>query len=165
MNKPNSPHTAIETQEFAVAAHDVWAYRLDFTHLPEYNPDVSGVERIAEGSGDGGVHGAGARYRFQLRNPHRPEPQPVELWTVEARDAELVSAGMNGGSEAYEEFVLTALGPDRCTATLTLWVTTPEGLADDVVAAIAESGRQQIRKELDLMVAVLEPGADHLGAR
>ena len=63
---------------------------------------------------------------------------------------------MNGGSEAYEEFVITTVGAHQCHAVLTLWVATPQGLADDVVAAIAESGRRQIRKELDLMVTVLD---------
>ena len=68
----------------------------------------------------------------------------------------LVAAGMKGGNEAYEEFVVRPLGTDACEATLTLWVTLPEGLAPERVAAAAEMGRVQIRRELDLMREVLD---------
>ena len=74
-------------------------------------------------------------------------------------ESELVWAGMKGGGEAYEEFGASPLGPDRREATLTLWVTIPDGLPDATVADLAESGRQQIRKELDLMRLVLEERA------
>ena len=40
---------AVEQVEIAAPLAEVWAYRLDFTNLPEYNPDVSGVERVADG--------------------------------------------------------------------------------------------------------------------
>jgi hypothetical protein len=157
MSTPATPPTAIESATFGVPAHDVWAYRLDFAHLPDYNPDVSGVTRVADGEGEGGVSGGGARYRFTLNDPRRPGAgQPVELWTINVVESELVTAGMNGGGEAYEEFVVRPLGPERCEATLTLWVTVPDGLPDETAAAIAESGRVQIRKELDLMQLVLE---------
>ena len=55
--------------------------------------------------------------------------------------------------------MVSPLAPDRCEATLTLWVTIPDGLPDATVADLAESGRQQIRKELDLMRLVLEERA------
>ena len=61
----------------------VWSYRLDFANLPEYNPDVSGLERVADGADgrSGGVCGVGARYSFGLADPRRPgRTQPVELW-------------------------------------------------------------------------------------
>jgi hypothetical protein len=157
MPAPATPPTAVESATFSAPAHDVWAYRLDFANLPDYNPDVSGVERVADGTGAGGAQGGGARYRFTLTDPRRPDAgQPVELWTIDVTEAELVTAGMKGGGEAYEEFVVRALDPGRCEATLTLWVTIPDGLPAATVVAIAESGRQQIRKELDLMQLVLE---------
>jgi hypothetical protein len=160
MTAPDMPPTAAESAAFGVAAHEVWAYRLDFANLPDYNPDVSGVERVSEGEGVGGTSGSGARYRFTLTDPRRPDGgHPVELWTMGVIESELVTAGMKGGGEAYEEFVVSPLGPDRCEATLTLWVTIPDGLPDATVAALAESGRQQIRKELDLMRLVLEERA------
>ena len=147
------------TATFAVPAADVWAYRLNFTNLPEYNPDVTDVERIADGAaeGVGGVCGVGARYRFQLADSrHRGRSHPVELWTVDVVEPTLVVAGMLGGNEAYEEFAVTPLDDGGCHATLTLWVTLPDGLSADVLAGVAAGGLAQIDKELVLMKEVLE---------
>ena len=131
---PAATPTAVATAVFSVPAETVWAYRLDFANLPGYNPDVQDVTRVADGTGDaaGGVHGPGARYTFGLADPRRPGVyQPIELWTVEAVAPTLVAAGMSGGSEAYEEFVVQPLGDGGCEATLTLWVTLPEGLPEE----------------------------------
>ena len=38
---------------------------------------------------------------------------------------------MSGGSDAYEEFVVRPLDGGGCEATLTLWVTLPDGLSED----------------------------------
>ena len=85
--------------------------------------------------------------------------QPVELWIVEATAPTLVAAGMTGGSDAYEEFVLRPLDGGGCEATLTLWVTLPDGLPADVVAAAGAGSLEQISKELRLMKEVLEGDA------
>jgi Polyketide cyclase / dehydrase and lipid transport len=159
---PTTAPTAVASGVFTVPAETVWAYRLDFANLPGYNPDVSGVRRIAEGEADGvgGVHGPGARYTFALADPRRPGAhQPVELWTVDAVAPTLVAAGMAGGSEAYEEFVVRPLPTGGCEATLTLWVTLPDGLTDDARAAANAGSLGQISKELRLMHEVLEGGA------
>ena len=156
---PTAAPTAVASAVFSVPAETVWAYRLDFANLPGYNPDVSGVERVADGTGDGagGVHGPGARYAFGLADPRQPGVhRPVELWTVEAVAPTLVAAGMSGGNDAYEEFVLQPLDGGGCEATLTLWVTLPDGLPDEVVAAAAAGSLEQISKELRLMKRVLE---------
>jgi hypothetical protein len=148
-----------------VVPRDVWLYRLDFTNLPEYNPDVSGVERVHAGTGEasdgaGGVLGPGARYRFRLGDISEPGvSHQVELWVVEAVEPTLVAAGMDGGTEAYEEFVVRDLDGGGCEATLSLWVTLPDGLADDVLAAAAAGSLEQISKELRLMKEVLEARA------
>jgi hypothetical protein len=71
-------------------------------------------------------------------------------------ESELVTAGMKGGDEAYEEFVVSPLGPEPCEATLTLWVTIPDGLPDGHGGGTGQVGALQIRKELDLMRLVLE---------
>jgi hypothetical protein len=137
----------------------VWAYRLDFANLPAYNPDVSGVTRVADGSGDdaGGVHGPGARYTFGLADPRRPGVQvPIDLWIADAVRPTLVAAGMAGGSDAYEEFVVEPLDDGGCHATLTLWVTLPDGLSDEVVAAAAVGSLDSISKEMRLMKQNLE---------
>jgi len=156
---PAAAPTAVASADFAVPAETVWAYRLDFANLPEYNPDVQDVTRVADGTGDeaGGVHGPGARYTFGLADPRRPGVyQPIELWTVEAVAPTLVAAGMSGGSEAYEEFVVEPLDGGGCQATLTLWVTLPAGLSEDVVTAASAGSLQSISEELRLMQQVLD---------
>ncbi len=160
---PERPPTAVAEETFAVPAAEVWRYRLDFTNLPEYNPDVSGVARVAEGDPDatGGVLGLGARYTFSLADPRHQhgQSQPIELWPVTAVEPTLVAAAMSGANDAYEEFTVRPTGAGTCEATLTLWVTLPPGLPDDVVAASAAGGLAQISKELRLMRAVLEDRA------
>ena len=53
---------------------------------------------------------------------------------------------MAGGSEAYEEFVVHAHEGGGCEAILTLWVTLPDGLADDVVAAASAAAWPRSRR-------------------
>jgi hypothetical protein len=156
---PTTAPTAVASAVFTVPSETVWAYRLDFANLPGYNPDVSGVQRVADGQADGvgGVHGPGARYAFGLSDPRQPGVHhPVELWIVDAVAPTLVTAGMAGASEAYEEFVVRPLADGGCEATLTLWVTLPEGLSEDARAAAAAGSLGQISKELRLMKEVLE---------
>jgi len=152
----------VATASFAVPPEDVWRYRLDFANLPEYNPDVSDVRRIRDGEpdGDGGLLGCGARYTFSLADTRRRgEGQPVELWAVAVDKPTLVAAGMVGGNEAYEEFVVRPLEGGGCEAVLTLWVTLPEGLPEEVLQAAAAGSFEQIDKELRLMKQVLEARA------
>lgn len=160
---PNTAPTAVATAVFAVPAEVVWRYRLDFANLPEYNPDVSDVVRVSDGEPGsvGAEHGAGARYAFHLADARRPgTSHPVELWLVEAERPTLVAAGMSGGNGAYEEFVVHPLDDGGCEAILTLWVTLPAGLPDDVATAAAEGSLTQIAKEMRLMKKVLESRAE-----
>ena len=78
---------------------------------------------------------------------------------MEAVSPTLVTAAMSGGSDAYEEFVVRPLHGGGSEATLTLWVTLPDGLSDEVVAAAAAGSLASISKELRLMKQVLEGGA------
>jgi hypothetical protein len=150
---PTTEPTASENQIFEVGAELVWEFRADFSHLPDYNPDVTDVDRIV----DGDEGGAGARYRFQLADARRPGvTHPVELWTVEVAKPTLVVAGMQGGNEAYEEFVIEPITRQSCRATLSLWVSLPNGLSPEVIEQATMASRQQLRKELDLMKEVLE---------
>jgi len=149
----------VASLDFSVPAETVWNYRLDFANLPEYNPDVSAVQQVraAEPDGEGGVHGPGARYAFRLTDARDPgSSHPVELWGVEVERPTLVAAGMSGGNDAYEEFVVRPLDGGGCEATLTLWVTLPDGLPEDTLAAAAAGSLAQITKEMRLMKEVLE---------
>ena len=164
---PTAAPTAVASAVFTVPAETVWAYRLDFANLPDYNPDVSGVARVADGAADevGGVHGPGARYTFGLSDARRPGvTQPIELWIEEAVSPTLVTAAMSGGSDAYEEFVVEPRDDGGCEATLTLWVTLPDGLSDDIVAAAAAGSLASISKELRLMQQNLEGSAARAGS-
>ncbi len=155
MPTPDTDPTASESQTFEVGAEAVWAFRADFANLPDYNPDVTDVERIEDGVGE--AWGAGARYRFQLADARRPDiTHPVELWTVDVVKPTLVIAGMKGGNEAYEEFVVEPIAEQSCRATLSLWVSLPDGLPPEVIERATTASRQQLRKELDLMKEVLE---------
>lgn len=158
---PDAAPTAVASATFSVAAEEVWAYRLDFANLPDYNPDVSGVHQVHAGApeGIGGANGVGARYTFDLADARRPGTTTrVELWTTEAERPALVAAGMSGANDAYEEFVVRPLDGGGCEATLTLWVTLPEGLPADARATAAQGSLDQISKELRLMKRVLEGG-------
>jgi len=140
-----------------VGAHAVWSFRADFANLPDYNPDVSDVERITDGAGVGGPCGPGARYRFELADPRHPgKTHPVELWTIDLAEPTLVVAAMQGGNEAYEEFVVEPIDDDNCRATLSLWVSLPEGLPPELLDRATSASRQSIRMEMDLMKEVLE---------
>jgi len=145
---------AEEHVEIAAPANEVWAYRLDFTNLPEYNHDVSGVERVEDGSGAGGVAGAGARYAFRLAAEHGSHP--VTLTVTAAVEGEEVAAAMKGGMSANEVFRVEPAGAGRCRATLSLWIDLPARLAADTALELLAGGRRQIRGELDAMQAVLE---------
>lgn len=145
---------AVEQVEIAAPLAEVWAYRLDFTNLPEYNPDVSGVERVADGSGDGGAAGAGACDAFNLATEHGSHP--VTLTTTGAVKDREVAATMKGGMSANEVFVVEPAGTGRCRATLSLWIDLPARLAADTALELLAGGRRQIRGELDAMQAVLE---------
>jgi uncharacterized membrane protein len=150
---------ANEHVEIAAPATAVWAYRLDFTNLPEYNPDVTGVERVEDGSGPGGVVGAGAHYRFTLTTVHGSHP--VTLRVTGAVEGEEVRAAMEGGMSAHETFRVEPIDDQRCRASLTLWIELPATIKSEMADKLLASGRRQIRGELDLMQAVLE--ARHAG--
>jgi hypothetical protein len=158
----------VATATFGVPAEVVWQYRLDFTNLPEYNPDVSEVQRVQDGAAGsvGGACGPGARYTFWLADAGGTGTRhPVELWVTDATEPTMVAAGMDGGHEAYEEFTVRALNEDACEATLTLWVTLPDGLPDEALSVAAAGSMEQISKELRLMQQVLEDTAREDPAR
>ncbi len=163
---PAGAPTAVASAVFSVPAETVWAYRLDFANLPGLQPrrDWRGSAwptGRATAWGACTVAAPATRSGWPTRDG-RARARQIELWTVEAVAPTLVAAGMTGASEAYEEFVLRPLDGGGCEATLTLWVTLPDGLPDDVVAAAGAGSLEQISKELRLMKEVLEGGAAQL---
>lgn len=141
-----------EHVKIAAPAAEVWAYRLRFANLPEYNPDVSDVQRVADGRGAGGEAGVGARYRFTLATAHGPHP--VTLAVTGVTEGEEVSATMEGGLAATETFRVVPLAGGECRATLSLWLALPPGLPPETGRRLLAGGRDQIRAELDAMRAV-----------
>jgi Polyketide cyclase / dehydrase and lipid transport len=139
----------------AASPMDVWRYRLDFTNLPAYNPDVTDLERTQRGGEPDGL-GPGARYAFNLSGPQGPHP--VTLTVTSMDEGREVAATMNGALEARETFVVEAAPGGGSSVTLTLFLELASGMPDGTRAALLEHGRLQIRKELDAIVAVFERG-------
>jgi Polyketide cyclase / dehydrase and lipid transport len=130
----------------------VYAYRLDFTRLPDYNPNVSNLRRI-DGGSDLGV---GAEYSF-------------DAWIEE----------MGGAAMPQTLKVIEAESPTRIVFEVGPWYAReictfePDGGGTHVVfayatyvpdeldneegrALIEQSGRRQARLELDLIKENLE---------
>ena len=65
----------------AAAPEEVFDFRIDFTTLPQYNPNVSNLKRVDAGTG----HEPGAEFLFNLQLAGAPEPieSPLRLTTVE----------------------------------------------------------------------------------
>ena len=139
--------------EIAVPAGEAWSYRLDFTNLPAYNPDVTELVRVADGSGLGGVAGLGARYQFMLATPAGPHLVTLAVTRV-VENAE-VSADIEGAMTATETFRVEPSGDGACRVSLSLWLDIPGDTAPAVRDALLAGGRRQIRNELDAMQANL----------
>jgi hypothetical protein len=141
---------ADEAQHFGAPASTVWQYRLDFGNLPAYNPQVTEIERVTDGSGPGGNAGAGAVYHLTLETPRGSHP--VTMTVTGAEQDAVVDATMVGAMSANERFVV-ADEPDGTgsVAVLQLWLELPDGITDEIKASLLEGGRQQIRLELDGM--------------
>lgn len=146
-----------ETVEITAAPGRVWSYRLDFTRLPEYNPDVSDLVCLEEGPPEDGVPGTGSRYRFTLATAHGPHQ--VELVVEQVVAGREVTASMAGGLSARETFIVDPLPGGRSRATLTLAIDVPDGWPAGTVAGMLDGGRRQIRGELDAIRSVLGNGS------
>ncbi len=140
-----------ERAEVAGSPEDVWRYRLDFTNLPAYNPDVTDLERTTAGGEPDGL-GAGAEYRFSLVTPRGSHPVTLSVTSVVA--GREVSASMSGAMEAHETFVVEPPSNGGSTVVLSLSLELPPGLLEATRAGLLEQGRIQIRGELDAIAAV-----------
>jgi uncharacterized membrane protein len=139
-------------------AQVIWAYRLDFGHLPEYNAAVQGLARVDDGQTDG----VGAAYRFDLATG--AHSTAVELRVTEAVPGELVAIAMEGVIPARERFCLSpapggsvTTGPCRVSIALTLLI--PDQFPPSGDPGLVANGETQIAGELDQMRAILEATA------
>lgn len=92
-------------QRIAAPPDVVWAYRLDFSKLPEYNPSVVDLEQIRPA----GPEGTGAEYRFDL--VHEDTRHEVVLRVVASEPGRLVAIELGGALPAREELVVEACDP------------------------------------------------------
>lgn len=136
-----------ESVEIDAVAHDVWAYRLDFAHLPAYNRSVRAVRLVDAGGRDG----VGARWRFDLDGPGGT--QLVQLTVTASEPGALVAVDLTGAVRARERFTIEGRRP--CRATIALTVEIPDGLGGAAAGRLLAHGRAEISGELARMQSLL----------
>jgi uncharacterized protein YndB with AHSA1/START domain len=148
-------------RHIAAAPHDIWAYRLDFLHLPEYNPSVRGIEQLAHRGPDG----SGAHYRFDLIADDGSHP--VDLRVIRSVPGQLVAIELGGELPAEEEFTVSApepggtgqdAGTGGCQVAIALTLLVPDTIPPVADAQLLEHGTRQIGDELEQMALHLEAG-------
>ncbi|MFN2614456.1 MAG: SRPBCC family protein, partial [Actinomycetota bacterium] len=70
----------VESLDIAAPIQKVWAYRLDFNNLPDYNPNVSNFRQVA-GTGPG----VGSEYLFDIVMAKGFPPMETPIKVVQAR--------------------------------------------------------------------------------
>jgi len=129
----------------------VYDLRVDFTRLPEYNPNVSNLRRT-----DGGhTSGAGAVYSFDVTVQDMGTVSSV-LTVLEAdRPGRVYTRTDSGVFSALEEVRFEPDG-DGTRVTFDVVVEMPDDM-EAVAPMVDASGREQVRLELDHMAKVLGP--------
>ena len=141
---------ASEIAEIRAPIERVFAYRLDFTNLPAYNPNVTNLRRVDAGS----EPGPGAEYLFDLTLPGI-EPMESPLRVIEADAPGRIVFETGPGYMAREVCVFTGKG-EATHAEFTLTLTVP-GEIDDATAELFHANtREQAQMELDLIKKALE---------
>jgi uncharacterized membrane protein len=139
-----------EELEIDAPAEKLFAYRVDFENLPTYNPNVSNLRRTDGGS----APGPGATYEFDVTIPEMGGTLPNELRVLEtAEPSRIVNETVSGPFRAHEVVTFEGDGP-----TLARWdvtVTMPDEMAQ-VIPIAEQSGREQLRVELEHMKKLLE---------
>ena len=139
-----------DAADFGVPIDRVFAYRLDFANLPDYNPHVTNLRRV-----DGGTQpGPGAEYVFDLALPGM-DPVEAPLRVLEAAPPVRIVFESGPGYMAREESVFTET-PDGTHADFTMIITIPGEIDDATRSMIEQSSREQVALELDLMRKALE---------
>ena len=143
--------TYVESVLINAEPERVFDFRLDIGNLPDYNPNVSNLRRVAEGAGDG----VGAEYVFDLTLPGAPEPieSPLRITTVDRPHHFSYDTGpgwMARGDNTFE-------AKDGGTlVSLTYTLSFPGEVDEATSQAMSESGRGEARTELENMKKILE---------
>ena len=142
-----------EDIEIGATPEAVYAYRLDFTKLPDYNPNVSKLRRT-DGGGD---PGAGAQYMFDISIEEMGgAAMPQTLKVVEA-DAPTRIVFEVGPWYAREICTFEPLAEGGTHVVFAYATYVPDELDNEEGRALIEqSGRRQARMELELMKKNLE---------
>jgi hypothetical protein len=140
-----------ESIEIAVAPEQVYDYRLDFGNLPDYNPNVSNLQRV-----DGGdTLGAGAEYTFDLTLPGAPAMENP-LRVVEAKRPSRILFDTGPGFMASEDCTFSPVGAGGTAVSFAYTISFPGEIDDATRSFIENSGREQARLELENMKKILE---------
>jgi hypothetical protein len=145
-------------RHIAATPDDIWAYRLDFLHLPEYNPSVRGIEELAQSGPDG----SGAHYRFDLIA--EDGSHPVDLRVIRSIPGQLVAIELGGAVPAEEEFTVSAGEPAgdgqvaACLVGIALTLLVSDAIPTLADVQLLESGTRQIGDELEHLAGLLEAG-------
>jgi uncharacterized membrane protein len=135
----------------AAKAEEVFDYRIDFTTLPRYNPNVSNLKRVDAGSG----HEPGAEYVFNLQMAGAPEPieSPLRITTVERPTSFSYETGPGFMAEGLCRFEAKE---DGTLVTLGYTLRFPGEVDDAMAEQMASMGRGDSLMELQNMKKILE---------
>ena len=131
----------------------VYAYRLDFSRLPDYNPNVSNIRRTDRG----GELGVGSEYAFDISIEEMGgASMPQTLKVVEAEQPTRIVFEV-GPWYAREICTFEALAEGGTHVVFAYATYVPDELDNEEGRALIEaSGRRQARLELDLIKKNLE---------
>ncbi len=133
-----------ESVFIAAEPQDVFGYRIDFTNLPAYNPNVTNLRRVDDGT----EPGPGAEYRFDLTLPGMVESIEAPLRVVEADPPLRFTYETGPGFMARGECTFEPRdGGTVLTLTYTLHL--DDDLDGATTGMLETSGRAQSRLELD----------------
>jgi hypothetical protein len=136
--------------ELAAPLDTVFAYRLDFTTLPLYNPSVTNLRQVA---GDGA--GKGAEYTFDLTIAAGVDPIESPLRVIEVDEPTRIVIETGPGYMARETCTFTPTqGGTLCEFDTVL--TFPTDIDDASAEAVKAQGLGQVVLELELMKKNLE---------
>ena len=140
----------VERIDIAAPAEKVWGYRLDYTTLPDYNPNVTGLERV-----DGGAElGVGAVYRFQVDMGAGPVDSTLRV--REAVPHSRIVNDIEGPGASATETITVRHVQGGAQLEFVMSAQVPDGLDGQTMAAMEAGGRAQIVLELENIKAALE---------